>query len=56
MIAHYLKQYTAVTNGWLSRHLNMGIINGVSRYVAAFEHANGPGKRDYKKMIARIKP
>jgi len=56
MMAHYLKQHTAVTNGWLSRHLNMGVINGVSRYVAAFEHAKGAKKRGYKKMIARIKP
>jgi hypothetical protein len=56
MMAHYLKQHTAVTNGWLSRHLNMGVINGVSRYVAAFEHAKGAKQRAYKKMIARIKP
>ena len=54
MMAYYLKQHTAVTNGWLSRYLNMGVINGVSRYVAAFEHAKGPGQRAYKKMIARI--
>ena len=56
MMAHYLKQHTAVTNGWLSCHLNMGVINGVSRYVAAFEHDKGPRQRAYKKMIARIKP
>jgi len=56
MIAYYLKCYTAVTNGWLSHHLNMGVINGVSRYVAAFERAKKHKHRAYKRMIARIKP
>ena len=56
MIAYYLKHHTAVTNGWLSQHLNMGVLHGVSRYVAMFERANGPKKRAYKQMIAKIKP
>ena len=54
MIAYYLKHHTAVTNGWLSQHLNMGVLHGVSRYVAMFERANGPKKRAYKRMIAKI--
>jgi putative transposase len=56
MIAYYLKHHTAVTNGSLSHHLNMGVINGVSRYVAAFECAKKHKQRAYKRMIARIKP
>ena len=56
MIAHYLKRHMAVTNGWLSQHLNMGVLHGVSRYVALFEQANGHKKRPYKQMIARIQP
>lgn len=56
MIACFLKQNTAVTNQWLSHHLNMGVLNGVSRYVAAFEQAKKHKKRQYKQMIAGIKP
>lgn len=56
MIAYYLKHHTAVTNGWLSRRLNMGVLNGVSRYVAAFEGAKKHQQQTYKRMIARIKP
>ena len=56
MIAHYMKRHTAVTNGWLSRHLNMGVLNGVSRYVATFEKTGQHKRRDYRRMIAGIKP
>jgi len=56
MIAYHLRRYTAVTNGWLSHHPNMGVINGVSRYVAALERAKKHKHRAYKRMIARIKP
>lgn len=56
MIAHYMKRHTPVTNGWLSRHLNMGVLNAMSRYVAAFEQTKQHQRRDYKHMIARIKP
>ena len=56
MIAFYMKRHTAVANGWLSQHLNMGVLNGVSRYVGAFEHAEGHKQPAYKRMIARIKP
>ncbi|MFC1761593.1 transposase [Planctomycetota bacterium] len=56
MIAHYLKRHTAVTNGWLSRHLNMGITTGVSRYIALFESEGKHKVRAYKRMIARIIP
>jgi len=56
MIAHYLKRHTAVTNGWLSQHLNMGVLNGVSRYVAAFEGTNKHQQWAYKRMSAGIKP
>jgi len=56
MIAHYMKRHTAVTNGWLSQNLNMGVLHGVSRYVAAFEQKKQHRHRDYKRMIATIKP
>jgi putative transposase len=55
MIAHYLKRHTAATNGWLSHHLNMGVLNGVSRYVAAFEGTRKHQKQAYKRMVAGIK-
>ena len=56
MIAHYLKRHTAVTNRWLSHRLNMGVLNGVSRYVAVFEDTGIHQQQAYKQMIARIKP
>ena len=56
MIAYYLKCHTAVTNGCLSQHPTMGVINGVSRYVAAFERAEKHKHQAYKRMIAGIKP
>ena len=56
MIAYYLKRHTAVTNGWLSHHLDMGVINGVSRYVAAFDYAKKHKQRAYERMIVRIQP
>ncbi|MFC1652472.1 hypothetical protein ACFL3F_02020 [Planctomycetota bacterium] len=54
MIAHFLKRHTAVTNAWLSRHLNMGVTAGVSRYIYIFEYKHKG--RAYKRMIARISP
>ena len=56
MIAYYMKRHTAVTNGWLSQHLNMGVLHGVSRYVTQFEKAGKHKRRAYKAMIAGIKP
>jgi REP element-mobilizing transposase RayT len=56
MIAYYLKRHTAVTNGWLSRHLNMGVTTGVSRYISLFESSGKHKKRMYRRMIARIIP
>jgi len=56
MIAHYMKRHTAVTNGWLSQNLNMGVLHGVSRYVAEFEQKKQHRYRDYKRMTATIKP
>jgi len=56
MIAHYLKRHTAVTNLWLSRHLNMGVTTGVSRYTSMFETKGKHKEGSYKSMIARIIP
>jgi len=56
IIAYYLKRHTAVTNGWLSHHLNTGVTNGVTRQVAAFECAKKHKQRAYKRMNARTKP
>ena len=55
MIAYYLKKNTAVTNRWLSDNLNMGAVQGVSRYVAAFAKNRSYQKQDYKQMTLRIK-
>ncbi len=56
MIAHYMKRHTAVTNGWLTQRLKMGITNGVSRYIRLFEDEGKHKQRVYKRMIARITP
>jgi len=34
----------------------MGVLHGVSRYVAEFEKKKQHRNRDYKRMIAIIKP
>jgi len=54
MIAYYLKTHTAVTNGWISTHLNMGIVQGVSRYVSDFSKHKLYQNRDYKDLCVRI--
>lgn len=54
MIAHYMKRHTAVTNGWLSLRLNMGVTNGVSRYIHMFENQGKHKTRAYKRVIAKI--
>ncbi len=54
MIAYYLKTHTAVTNGWISTHLNMGIVQGVSRYVSDFAKRKLYRRRDYKDICVRI--
>jgi hypothetical protein len=51
MIARYLKRHTTVTNGWLSGHLNMGVIHGVSRHITAFEKAHEHREQTYRRMI-----
>jgi REP element-mobilizing transposase RayT len=54
MVAYYLKTHTAVSNGWISKNLNMGAVQGVSRYVAAFVKEGLHQNRDYKQMTLRI--
>ncbi len=54
MIAYYMKMHTAVSNGWLSEKLNMGVVQGVSRYIAAFAKKKLYQKRDYKQVTLRI--
>ena len=53
VIAYYLKTHTAVTNGWISTHLNMGIVQGVSRYVSEFAKQKLYRKQDYKDICVR---
>jgi len=54
MIAYYLKTHTAVTNGWLSDKLNMGAVQGVSRYVSTFAKKQLYSKREYRKVTLHI--
>jgi putative transposase len=54
MIAYYLKTHTAVTNGWLSDKLNMGAVQGVSRYISEFTKSKCHLKREYKNVTLHI--
>ena len=56
MIAHYMRSHTAVTNGWLSKKLNMGASQGVSRYISEFAGNKGHLKRDYRNVTLNITP
>jgi hypothetical protein len=54
MIAYYLKTHTAVTNGWLSEKLNMGAVQGVSRYISEFTKSECHLKSEYRKVTLHI--
>jgi hypothetical protein len=49
-----MKRKTSVTNVWLTQRLNMGVPQGVSRYVGVFRSAGGERKMAFKALIATI--
>lgn len=51
MIAYFMKEHTGVSNVWLAKRLSMGVPQGVSRSLGLFFKNNGPGHREYKKML-----
>jgi len=48
LVALFMKDHTSVPNTWLTKHLNMGVPHGVSRYTAKLANSKG---RKYKKYI-----
>jgi putative transposase len=51
MIAYFMRERTSVSNVWLTKRLEMGVPQGVSRSIRLFVEDDGPKQRDYKKML-----
>lgn len=54
MLAALLKQKTSATNGWITRQLNMGTPDAVSRYVSEFRLAGGEVNTEYKNLTTKV--
>ncbi|MBT62542.1 MAG: hypothetical protein CML13_04945 [Puniceicoccaceae bacterium] len=54
MLAALLKQKTSATNGWITRELNMGTADAVSRYVSAFRQNDGYGAKEYQSLTTKV--
>jgi len=53
-IAAVMKKKTSATNVWLSRQLNMGASQGLSRYVSEYRQRGGEKDQTYKQLILNI--
>ena len=51
LIALFMKDYTSVSNVWLTNHLNMGIPQGVSRSTRRLADSKGRKQMKYLEMI-----
>lgn len=51
LIALFMKYNTSVSNVWLTRHLNMGIPQGISRSTRKMAESKGRKKKKYKEML-----
>lgn len=51
LIALFMKDHTSVSNVWLTKHLNMGIPQGVSRSTRKLAEAKGRKNKKYKEML-----
>lgn len=51
LIALFMKDNTSVSNVWLTKHLNMGIPQGVSRSTRNLAESKGRKNKKYKEML-----
>jgi putative transposase len=51
LIALFMKDNTSVSNVWLTKHLNMGIPQGVSRSTRKLAHNRGRKQKKYLEML-----
>jgi hypothetical protein len=54
MLAALLKQKTSATNVWITRQLNMGTPDAVSRYVSEFRQNGGYGTEEYDNLTTKV--
>jgi REP element-mobilizing transposase RayT len=54
ILAALLKQKTSATNVWITRQLNMGTSDAVSRYVSEFKQRGGMLEAEYKKLTTKV--
>ena len=53
-LATLLKQKTSATNVWITKQLNMGTPDAVSRYVSEFRIAGGDKKTTFKELTTNV--
>ena len=53
-IAALLKQKTSATNVWITRKLNMGTADAVSRYVSEFKAKGGDTKINFTALTTKV--
>lgn len=53
-LAALLKQKTSATNVWITRQLNMGTPDAVSRYVAEFKQRRGDKEKSFKDLTTKV--
>ena len=51
MITYFMKEHSSVSNGWLSKKLNMGVPQGVSRSLGLLTKNKEPKQNQYKKLL-----
>ena len=54
MLATILKQKSSATNVWITKQLNMGAADAVSRYVSAFRQAGGYADQAYQELTTKV--
>ncbi len=54
MLACLLKQKSSATNVWITKQLNMGTSDAVSRYVSEFRKTKGQHSKAYKQLTTKI--
>lgn len=53
-LAALLKQKTSATNVWITKQLNMGTPDAVSRYVSEFRKADGDKNMAFKELTTKV--
>jgi len=54
LLAALLKQKTSATNVWITRKLNMGTSDAVSRYVSEFRRNGGEEEKEYRALTTKV--